>query len=306
MIGIYATLPPSPHTHGNPAQGGQLNPEIALNPQPKTDFGDGSDGDVVIAGTVGLSKDMQYGNLTVPAGGGVYPHGFVIRVKGKMTIAAGGAILGGGNIGQDGSHEGLGPWAGGGINISAGCRTQIKPIAGGGGGDLDAADGVANSAGGVAPAATLPYSALFPLYFINGGGGGGGGSHGTNPTAGIAPVAPLVGPIGGNGGAGSGAGADKLYGAGGGGGGGYMEIHVNEIDNAGMIYSNGGKGGEGVTVGANKSGNGGGGAGGSVLLHYRLASGAGLGSITAPGGAAGTAGNGGTAGANGIVQIIQG
>jgi len=48
-------------------------------------YGDGSDGDVTIVGTVSLVSDMDYNNLTVPAVATLVTNGFEVRVNGTLT-----------------------------------------------------------------------------------------------------------------------------------------------------------------------------------------------------------------------------
>ncbi len=82
-------------------------------------------------------------------------------------------------------------------------------------------------------------------------------------------------------------------------------VYAYEIDNAGAIRADGGAGGSGEVSGTNKAGAGGGGGGGAVILYYTIASGSGLGTVTANGGAAGTAGGAATAGSAGVVRTYQ-
>lgn len=49
-------------------------------------YGSGSDGDVTISGTVTLSRDMYYNNLTVPLGNVILTNGYKIFVKNLATI----------------------------------------------------------------------------------------------------------------------------------------------------------------------------------------------------------------------------
>lgn len=64
-------------------------------------FGDGSDGNVTIAGTVTLTRDMYYNNLEIPSGQILDPAGYRVFVKG--TISGTGTIRRNGNTGNAGS-----------------------------------------------------------------------------------------------------------------------------------------------------------------------------------------------------------
>lgn len=61
-------------------------------------YGDGSDGNVSISGTVTLTRDMYYNNLEIPSGQILDPNGYRIFVKG--TISGVGTIRRNGNDGQ--------------------------------------------------------------------------------------------------------------------------------------------------------------------------------------------------------------
>lgn len=51
-------------------------------------FGDGTDGDVTISGSVTLTRDMHYNNLTISAGAALETAGFRIHVKGTLDLTA--------------------------------------------------------------------------------------------------------------------------------------------------------------------------------------------------------------------------
>ena len=61
-------------------------------------YGDGSDGDVTIAGTITLTRDMYYNNLVIPTGTILDPAGYRVFVKG--TISGIGTIRRNGNAGS--------------------------------------------------------------------------------------------------------------------------------------------------------------------------------------------------------------
>ncbi len=304
QTGCQSFFPLSNHIHSS-SDGGQLNPEVALNPKPRVLFGDGADGAGVIAADTDLTRDMSYESLTINAGFTLNTKGFKVRVRGKLTIAATGALAAKGGDGENGAEDTAGPTAGGIRGNDPSSRRNIIGIFGGNGGSAAAA-GTANGAGGNPAAASLNYTGTIIEDLIGGSGGGGGGGHGTTPDAGLGPTAPLWGPIGGGGGTATGSGSYWLQGGAGGGPGGFLELWAYEIDNAGTITAAGGKGGNGLTRGGStKSGNGGGGAGGTVRVYYRTTSGSGLGTRSAAGGAAGTGGNLGSAGNAGISESYQ-
>lgn len=49
-------------------------------------YGNGADGDTTVSGTLTLSRDMYYNNLTVPIGNIILTNGYKIFVKGTATI----------------------------------------------------------------------------------------------------------------------------------------------------------------------------------------------------------------------------
>ena len=51
-------------------------------------FGDGSDGDVTISGSVTLTRDMFYNNLTIGSGAALDTDGYKIFVKGVLDLTA--------------------------------------------------------------------------------------------------------------------------------------------------------------------------------------------------------------------------
>lgn len=67
-------------------------------------FGDGSDGDVTIAGTVTLTRDMYYRNLTIPAGTTLDPAGYSVYVQG--VVSGSGTINRNGNAGGNATVNG--------------------------------------------------------------------------------------------------------------------------------------------------------------------------------------------------------
>jgi hypothetical protein len=273
-------------------------------------FGDASDGDLSTTGNVTLTKDKNYGTLTVNAGHTVNAAGFVIRAQ-AIVVAATGVIACDGSPGGNGALNTGGPatgGAGGGVPYSSAFPEIAIPGGGGAGGDAVNGNGTTTN-GNNAGAAEILNLTKRPMTWRSGGGGGGGGARG-NPgcTGGAAGVAGLAGAAGGSGGNGvDGDGqTGAMSGGGGGGGGGILRVYAKSIDNAGSIQAKGGAGGNGASgLGPNKGGNGGGGGGGVVILYYRTTTGSGVGTLSATGGAAGTGGNGGAAGSDGVTASYQ-
>jgi hypothetical protein len=280
-------------------------------------FGDGSDGDVVIAADTNLARDMYYNNLTINTGKVLTTKGWRIFVKGTLTLSGTGKIASSGSAGGSGaSGGGAGPGAVydvynrkvGGTTSNIGALGGIGQVGAGGAGGGYTRD----------PATALYHNAL-------GGAGGAGGagqngaagaagsldtSGGTVPLLGIHTVAELAGLLNGGtidaqnavftyqGGAGGGGGGGQTSGAkkggGGGGGGGFVAVLASVVTGAGSIEAVGGAGANGDPAG--NTGGGGGGGGGFVGLAYRTTSGTWTTSVA--GGALGV--KGGT-GADGVV-----
>jgi hypothetical protein len=272
-------------------------------------YGDGFDGDVVIAGVVPLARDMYYRTLHVQNGGILETNGYRVHVQGNTTSVAGalgftGAMTVdvGGIVRCNGSDAIAGA---GGVAVAAG--SLPGRVAGGAGGVGAGAAGAGNNT------TTLP-------TYTGTAGAGGAGAGGAGAAAGTAAAVaanaggfnslPTIasgmthngtaaqgGPSGG-GGRGDGAAA---AGGGGGGGGGVMIIVARSIANNGAIECKGGNGAAGT---ANDCGGGGGGAGGVIFLVGTNGSGTPSGNAVdvagglggASGGGAGVAGADGTAG----------
>ncbi|MBE3088084.1 MAG: hypothetical protein IMZ71_03085 [Chloroflexi bacterium] len=186
------------HDHSNPGQGGQIDPETGLNPQPVVDFGDGSDGNHLVAGVEALMRDMSYNNLTVPVATGFVPMGYKIKVKGILIIEAGSSIWTRGQVGQPGA-AGVGG-AGGGCEYEAARLPEAcLPTGGAAGGDGGAA-GVNFSVSNIPPdPGFVNDQPLFEGRLWAGAGGAGGGAVGNAPTAGGIPTRVLAGAKGGRG-----------------------------------------------------------------------------------------------------------
>lgn len=255
-------------------------------------FGDGSDGDAVIAAgvPVTVSRDMMYNNLTVPDGATLTPRGFRISVKGVLVIGNTGNI-------NDNGKNASGVSAGGALSIvSAGFGA-----ASGAGANGRTTTG-AGTASGTSSNCSLNDLQQTPQGGVGGGAGGANGGGG----AGSAPVGTFFqkwtslvsmwtarvynGSSTFNGGSGGGGGGcDATLGlatsGGGGGAAGILWIAAKTINNSGSITCNGGAGANGVsTLGV--AGGGAGGAGG--LIAILTATNTGIGSVTALGGTPGT------------------
>ncbi|GMV41297.1 MAG: hypothetical protein AMXMBFR64_30130 [Myxococcales bacterium] len=244
-------------------------------------FGDGSDGDVTITGTVTLARNMYYKNLTINAGATLRPAGWMIFVSGTLTNN--------GTIERNGS------------NGSSGGTCQGYCFSGGAAGS-----GGAGDAGGFLP----------PIVAGGGGGGGGNGqcngcpsgSPGGGGGSGQAAVACLLGaagPKGGNGGGGTG----TSGGSGGSGGPSSLTknpkltlptlhtlLHMVDYADLAKFTTSGSPGGGGGGGGANGCQRGGGGGGGSgsnggliVVVAKKIAA---VGTIAAVGGNGGNGGGG--------------
>ncbi len=256
-------------------------------------FGDGSDGDYDLNGPdAALTRDKFFRNLTIRAGGALATAGHRVFVKEKLTIESTGKLGAWGDSSNGGTMVPV-PWSG--TSGAGGYRGYTLATG---------TNATAGAAGGTGDTALKTYG---PSCLLSGGGGGGGGYVGDAAT-GTAPVAGIsaLGADGGAGGAGTSDGSSvDLDGGLGGGGGGVVMVYAREIDNAGKINANGADGEGGQVSGGSSSGAGGGGGGGVVILYYERTSGSGVGTVEAPGGAAGTPGGAATAGSNGTVHTYQ-
>jgi len=277
-------------------------------------FGNGVAGDITITGSVTLSQETFYNNLTITSTGILKPNGYRIFVKNLLTINASGSI-------NDDGISGSLNTAGGGLTA----RNYLYGIAGTGGA------GGANGAGGNG----LPGTGGQYTYNNSGGTTQGGIGGKTSPSTGTpgnpgAPSDPIAGQcvwgswmlgrcptttrsggttIGWHGGTGGGGGASSgigSLGGGGGGGGGCVWVAANTMINNGRISANGGNGGD--ASGGGNAGSGGGGGGGVVTVITNTRSSF-LGSIQANGGSGGVGitgtGTTGSAGNIGATCIIS-
>jgi hypothetical protein len=244
-------------------------------------FGDGSDGDVTISGSVTLARNMYYNNLVIPAGAALYPDGYIIHVKNTLEVD--------GTIARNG-HGGA-PWWG---NWNAPALPGDRPLGGSG-------------AGGT----PFPGDRRYGGNGVIGGGGGIGGygskctGEGSNASGGSVQFfhsvkspyffVPFLFGKGGGAGGGGGGRSSACYGGGGGSGGGNILIIAKKIILNGKITANGGNGADGVKgkdcdysgggVPGDDSGGGGGGGGGMIVLIYDSKTGGGI--ISVKGGTGG-------------------
>lgn len=294
-VGTSTAYARADHVHGTPASPISASFFSAY-------FGDGSDGDVTVSGTVTITKEMHYQNLTITGTGVLKPNGFRVFVKDTLTIQSGGTFNDGGNPGGvsgttnagaalSGSRGYLGAGGGGGGagRSSTGLGTQgansggncspnnsgVQPT-GGTGGTAGGANtgGVGGNAVVLVPSQKWNAQALFYGARQSGGtwnGGSGGGGGGCDITAGSASS------------------------GGGGGGAGILWVAANTVSNSGTIHANGGNGAS-ATGTTGVAGGGAGGGGGLVAVITRSTS---YGTVTATGGTGGTGLNGGASGTNG-------
>jgi hypothetical protein len=260
-------------------------------------WGNGSDGNVTIATSVSLSRDMFYNNLTINAGVSLRTNGYRLFVAGTLTNngiihhdgdngatgsagngAAAGVLRGGGNGGAAGyAYSGGGGGGGGVVLIVAKTINNAAGIirANGGSGGNGSTTASANAAGSAASNVT---------YTLGKAGGSGGtcgsyagGAGGSVSSPNLQPDNPVLTVIAYDwrnsvfwgGGAGGGGGASQVNGTqnggGGGGGAGCIIIFYNTAT-WGTEQANGGSGG----TGANGGGNGVAGTNGSVLKYQLL------------------------------------
>lgn len=269
-------------------------------------FGDGSNGDVSIAsGVTTLTKEMNYNNLTLMNGATLNTAGYIVRVKGILTMNATSYISCDGSRGANAAQavRGLG---GGSTMTAARYPWQCVPATGGNGGQR-------TSAGTVIYAHGNGSTATAPSYYGGvGGAGGGGGAHGT--TSGIAATngGSVWGGFNGVRGASAGVAGSSGYasGGGGGGGGGYCAVFAREVSlaytGAGYIQALGGNGGNGYWLSSTVyGGGGGGGTGGTALLVYQYNPKGTFPTVRATGGNPGSYGTAGGYGYEGDARIYK-
>lgn len=253
-------------------------------------FGAGTDADPnASSGTITLTRDMFYANLTLSGTAILNTAGYRIFVRGTCTISGSAVIRRNGNNGTNATNQ-TGQAGGAalpGVNVGGG-------QAGGAGvnSNQDAADVAAFGIG----------------YGSNGGTGGNGGGNTPAALGGTVTYAPehivnlqhligLVFKVGGGGGAGGSGGAPSVLataggGGGGGSGGGVVFIMAKTFVNTSTsgVEAKGGNGGTGGAARTGNSGGGGGGAGGGGGFIYIVGLDVTLGTISVAGGTGGTGG----------------
>lgn len=286
-------------------------------------FGDASDGDLIVVGTYTAAREMHFNNLTIPTGTVFKPNGHRIFVYDTLTIAAGGSL-------NDNGNNGTGSTAG----ATIASRNYLGAYgAGGGAGWSVTVNNLANGNAGLTASGFSGDCSRNAAGLLPSGGRGGNVSTRTGGAAGaIAATTPNQKWIGRwsdgipsgqttkyfNGGSGGGGGAISLTGyvsgtfvsGGGGSGGGAVWISAKTIVNNGTISANGGDGGAtslGVSTGVAECAGGGGGGGGNITIITKTSTS--LGTITAFGGVGSNASNFGVGaaaenGVNGIAGSI--
>jgi len=260
---------PNALTLSIPNVGGAIHQMVVTSIEGETDsgaYGDGSDGDAVIAAPAPIARDMYYENLTINAGIALTTAGFKIFVRGTLTFGAAASIVNTGGAGGA-SPAGTAGAAGAGQTVGPGF---IGVIAAAGFGAGNAGTNATTSMGGIGGAGGAG----------NGGGNAGGaGGTVTAPTAAQGDVqgirkmpncvtGALAGTaiatlISGGAGGGSGGGSGAVVAAGSGGGAGVILVAARIFAGTGTIEAVGGAGGAG---GAAADAGGGGGGGGGVVI----------------------------------------
>lgn len=279
-------------------------------------FGDGSDGNVTVSGSLTLSRDMFYNNLTLSAGCAITTSGYRIFVAGTLDISAApaGAIKWNGNNGANATS----------IVGAAGAASLTSHNIGGSIAGADGAAGGAAGAGSQGGSATGSQASSCANSGIGGVGHYSAGAAGSGlvqiikgtsfpqtplglTLTGTALSIPTAGGNGAGGGGGSDGNADGSTSGGGGSGGsggGTIVVAANIIARgsnatAAIIQSKGGNGGNGYNGGDPTAGAGGGGSGaggGWVILMYNSLTGSTItNAIDVSGGAGGNSNSGGSA-----------
>lgn len=261
-------------------------------------YGDGSDGDVVLATgtTTTLVRDMYYNNLTLDGNALLQPNGHRIFVRGTLTMNGTSRISVRGPNGGSGASGG----SPGGVVYTAASLASAGNGAFGGSSAVSITDSIGGDGGeggsGAGGAGGSGGSAVIPA------GGDGGYRHAPGYLGyviGSAGLTSLQGG-GGGGGGGAGAGADAGVSAGAGGsGGGVISLCALRIITAvgTTIDARGGDGGDGDGI-STGSGGGAGGGGGGILIASRDRTGI-AGTVTADGGQGGLGGTGAGVGSAG-------
>ena len=266
-------------------------------------FGDGSDGDAIITGSLTASRELYYNNLSITGTGSLRPNGWRIFVKETLTIETSASIHDDGNV-PVGTTGGIGYTV----------RNYLGAAsANGGGAIINSAAGGNNGAGAI-------NTSLNSLGLPPSGGAGGtagvrAGGNGGSATQ-TSPQQKWNGRLyegrwtggGFNGGAGGGSGGcavanPALASGAGAAGGGIVWVAAKNVLNSGRISANGGNGAA-ASGSAGAAAGGGGGAGGLAYLITKSTS---YGVVTADGGSGGAGvvgGGSGNPGASGSVAVV--
>ncbi len=273
-------------------------------------YGDGSDGDVTVAGTTTLTENTYYDNLVVT--GTLQPSRFLVFVRGRLS--------GNGTIADDGNNA---------AGAVAGTALASAYLGGASAGGAGSAGGSAGSNGSAA-ASSRSAAGTGGTSGDGGGGGISGGGQAGGSSGGATVVSVNTGsnasvflyrngaydvtftrPTGGAGGGGGGARASSTGGGGGGGGGGIL-IRCLVCDFTGTISVRGGNGGNAVLGAGLGAGGGGGGGGGWVTVvsdEFRqtptIDNAGGNGGAAVGTGVAGTAGSQGPVDGAGYATFVQ-
>lgn len=262
-------------------------------------YGDGSDGDVTLAASAPIARDMYYNNLTIAAAQVLTTAGFRVFVRDTLTFGAASSIVNTGGAGATAAAGGAAGAAGAGQTVGVG-------FIGGAGGA---------GAGNAGTNSTTSMGGAGGLGGAGNGGGNAGGAGGTvtAPTpiqGGIQAIRAmphatsgnLVGTnaatmINGGGGGGAGGGSGAATSGGGGGGAGIVIVAAREFTGTGSVTAVGGAGGLGG-VGLDQGGGGGGGGGAVITVSDQVLPATVTTSVLGGAGGGG-GGGGGTAGADG-------
>ena len=263
-------------------------------------YGTGADGDVTVTGTVTLTRDMNYRNLTMSAASILNTGGFRVFVSGVLTGT--GSILNTGGAGAASATAGTAAtagWYGGGTTGGAGgtaagnagtAHTAGRGVGSTGGAGGTGSGGAAGAAGTISAVTAATWGAAPPNI-----------ATGTSPLSLFlgrvhsTTIAPIQGGTGGGGG-----GGDGTAGGGGGGGGGVCVVFSR--DASGFTGTVGAQGGNGGSPTAGNRGGGGGGGGGLAALVTSTSTSA---TVNANGGTGGTGFGTGTAGTAGTVGVAM-
>ena len=308
-------------------------------------FGDGSDGTVEITGTVTLTQDMQYENLTIT--GTLITDGYTIKVQNTLdgvgTIkhsvptdgGDGAASAGGGSNEISGAGGGSGA-SGGSVLIYAAVWAGTFTIESVGGAGGDGSAGRIDGTGGAPAGGTAATQRGAGIYKGSAGQTGGAGNSLTTAAGGAGTAGAAADPTLQESGKAGGAGgiADGIAGGVGGAGGvataptispllhrfllsGFFGIDSSgQLENVNAVAGSGGGGGGARDGTDNDAGGGGGGAGangGDAIVVYKQKTWTGSATLTGGAGGAAAAGAGtdgfagvaGTAGADGTLEEVN-